>query len=675
MDYPEATKGDVVDDYHGTSVSDPYRWLEDPDSPETKAWVAKENSLTEDFLLRVPEREKIKTRIKDLWNYVKRGTPHKEGTRYFSRRNDGLQNQSVFYVQESLDSKPEVLLDPNSWSSEGTTAIGVSSASKDAKYLAYAVQEKGSDWQTVKVINIDTKEILGDEIKWCKFTDFAWAPDGSGFYYGRYPKPDGSLNESENSHNRIYFHKLGTKQEDDVLLHEDPDDKDRHFGLEVTEDGEYLVLESLKGTGSLNKVHYRRFEDEKFLPIFDAEDAQYLYLDNIGTTFYFQTDKDAPMHKIVSVDVNDITNVRDVIAEGTDALSFSRLINDKIVVGYLHDAHHILKIFNLDGSLYHEVPLPAMGTIGGLSGKREHNEMFFSLGSFLLPTTIYRYDFESKELKVIFRPEVKFDTSKYETKQVFFTSKDGTKVPMFITSKKDIDLDGSHPTLLHGYGGFNISVLPRYSITVAAWLDMGGIYADANLRGGSEYGSKWHEAGMLQNKQNVFDDFIAASEYLIDKKYTSSKKLAIIGGSNGGLLVAACMTQRPELFGGVVCQVPVADMLRYHRFTIGKYWTPEFGNAEKNASHFDFMYKYSPLHNVHKVSYPPILIWTADHDDRVVSSHAKKFAATLQENDTGNNPLLLHIETSAGHGAGKPTLKVIQEKADIYSFLYKVLDM
>ena len=671
MQYPKARKGDVIEEYHSIKVTDPYRWLEDPYSEETKQWVKAENKITDDFLNNINEREKIRERLTTLWDYPKRSIPFHKNNKFYLMKNNGLQNQSVLYVQDSLADKPRILLNPNTWSEEGTSHLGNWEPSKDGKYLAFTISEKGSDWQHIKIMNIETSEELSEVIHWCKFTSLEWNKESSGFFYGRYPKPSGGLTEDENSNNRVYFHRIGTSQEEDVLVHEDAKDKNLHFGIDLSGCREYIIIGSMKGTGSKNQVHYKKIDDKDFIPLFEKEDAQYSFINNFGTMFYFQTDKDAPKRRIISINIEN-KEVKEIIPEQEDTLSFAMVVNHKLVVVYVQKAHNILKIYDKGGNFEQEVKLPLLGTIGNIYGEKDQTELFFSLTSFTSPSTIYRFDFN--KLEEYYKSSIKFDGNKYETKQVFYLSKDRTKVSMFITTKKDVELNGKNPTLIHGYGGFNIPVLPSFSVSVANWLEMGGIYVETNLRGGSEYGSKWHEDGMLGKKQNVFDDFIGAAEYLIEKGYTSNKKIAIIGGSNGGLLVAACMTQRPDLYGAVICQVPVIDMLRFHKFTVGKYWIEEYGCAEKEKD-FGWLYKYSPLHNIKETSHPSTLIWTGDHDDRVVSAHAKKFAATLQEKDNGTNPLLLHIETAAGHGMGKPTKKVIDERTKMYSFLFKELRM
>jgi len=677
--YPQARRDSTVDVYHGTEVPDPYRWLEDADSKETQSWVAKQNKLTYDFLAAVPVREKIKTRLTDLLNYPRYSTPYKRGGRYFFWKNDGLQNQSVLYTQQTLESPPTIVINPNLLSKDGTIAVSTTAVSEDGALLAYAISCSGSDRQEVKIRTIDSREDYEETLQWCRFTSIAWKHDNTGFFYNRFPAPNTVAAEDQTNYNRVYWHKLGTSQSQDPLIYERPDNKELAFAPSITEDGKFLILNVYHGTDPKNRVYYRPIQSNgPFIKLLDDADARYDFVGNVDSVFYFNTDLDALRGRLIAIDINNPArnNWRTILRQTEDVIDYVALINNHFVVAYMHDVRHQLRIYNLDGAFVREIPLPALGRVGSLSGKQDDSEMFFSFTSFLFPNTSYRYDFRTERLTVFQKPKIDFDPSGYQTTQVFYHSKDGTRVPMFITHKKGLKLDGNNPTLLYGYGGFNINIKPSFSTSVINWLEMGGVYAVANLRGGSEYGEAWHQAGMLDKKQNVFDDFITAAEWLIENKYTSSKKLAIRGGSNGGLLVAACMLQRPELFGAVICQVPVADMLRYHKFTVGRYWVPEYGNAEASAEHFKFLYAYSPLHNVKAgLDYPPIFVTSADTDDRVVPSHAKKFVATLQAKAAGENPILLRVETKAGHGGGKPVSKVIDEQADIYAFLFKTLDM
>jgi len=701
LTYPPARKDSTADVYHGVKVPDPYRWLEDADASQTQAWVAQQNKLTSDFLTGIAAREKIKARLTHLLNYPRYSAPYKKGDRYFFWKNDGLQNQSVLYTQETLEGKPRVVINPNLLSADGTVAVTTTAVSEDGNLLAYGLSRSGSDRRDVKIRNIDSQKDSPETLKWCKFTSIAWKHDSEGFFYNRFPDPNTVPPEDQANYNRVYWHKLGTVQSQDRLIYERPDNKELDFYPLITEDGKFLILHVYHGTDPKNRVYYRPVESTApFIRLLDDADARYSFIGNTNSVFYFDTDLDAPRGRIIAIDVNNPAreNWREILPQQTDVINYVALINNHFVVAYMHDVHHQLKIYNLDGTLVRKIPLPTLGTVGGLSGKQDDTEMFFSFTSFLFPGTSYRYDFLNQQLATVHKPKIDFDPSHYETKQVFYHSGDGTRVPMFITHKKDLKLDAGNPTLLYGYGGYNIDIKPSFSVSVLTWLEMGGVYAVANLRGGGEYGEEWHQAGMLDKKQNVFDDFIAAAEWLIENKYTNPNKLAIRGGSNGGLLVAACMLQRPRLFGAVVCQVPVTDMLRYHKFTIGRYWIPEYGSAEATPQQFRVLYAYSPLHNIKTgVEYPPILVTSADTDDRVVPAHAKKFVATLQakapvlscppprlasgaagageSKNGGKNLILLRVETKAGHGSGKPISKVIDEQADIYAFLLRTLDL
>lgn len=678
LPYPPARKEDIVEEYHGVAVADPYRWLEDPEAPETRAWVQAQNELTRRFIDELPIRARLEERLTALWNYPKYSVPRRKGERYFWQKNDGLQNQAVLYRQSDLEAAPEMVLDPNRLSEDGTVALFNQSYSKDGRLLAYSLSQSGSDWQTIYVRDVDAGADFDDEIKWCKFTNAAWKHDRSGFYYARYPAPGEMPEAPPSTHQRLYFHRLGAAQAEDELIYARPDAPNLGFDPLITEDGRYLILHVWESTDRRNRVYYRLVEsDADFIRLIDVMEAKYHFIDNDGPIFYFETDLAAENGRIIAIDVTqpDPEKWREIVPETKEAISFATMVNDQFVVARLHHAHHRLYLYNQDGTEAGEVTLSAPGAVVELSGRRQDREMFINFQSFLYPPTIFRYDFETAVLETIHQPDIDFDTGQYETNQIFYTSKDGTRVPMFVTHKKGLTLDGQNPTLLYGYGGFNISLPPAFAVTKLAWLEMGGVYAQANLRGGTEYGEAWHQAGMLENKQNVFDDFIAAAEWLIDNAYTKPEKLAVEGRSNGGLLVAACLLQRPDLYGAVHCAVPVIDMLRYHKFTAGRYWVAEYGNAEENPDHFQFLMAYSPLHNVREgVAYPPLLITTADTDDRVVPMHAKKFAAALQAADAGANPLLLRVETRAGHGMGKPTRKLIEEASDVYAFLWSILN-
>jgi len=678
-EYPKARKADVVEDYHGTKVADPYRWMEDPDAAETRDWVDAENELTRKYIDSFAGRDAIKARLTQLWNYPKYSVPARHGDYYFFTKNDGLQNQSVLYVQESLDGEPRVLLDPNTLSEDGTVALRGQHYTNDGKLLAYALSASGSDRQDIYVRRVDTGEDLPDHIKWCKFAGIAWKKDNSGFYYNRFPEPGSVPPEDENNFSKVYWHELGTDQAQDVLVFENPENKEIGYFPNATDDGEYLILYVYHGTDDRNGIYIRPMDGEgDFTRISEVGEAAFNPIDNIDGTLYVKTDLDAPKGRVIAVDLAnpDRANWLEIVPESENVIDYATMVNNQFVITYMKDARHVMRIHEKNGEYVRDIELPTIGSVGGLSGSRKDTDMFFAFTSFLYPTTAFRYDFKSNKVSVFHAPEVDFAADNFEANQVFYQSKDGTKVPMFVVHKRGIELDGTNPTILYGYGGFNISMTPYFSVSRVVWMENGGVFCVANLRGGNEYGEEWHQAGMLDRKQNVFDDFIAAAQWLIDSKYTSSDRLAIQGGSNGGLLVAACMVQRPDLFGAVLCHVPVADMLRYHKFTVGRYWVPEYGNAEENPEDFAFLYKYSPLHNVKKgETYPPTLILTADTDDRVVPMHAKKFAATLQANDSGQNPILIRTETKAGHGGGKPTTKLIDEAADYYAFLMKTFGM
>jgi len=679
LTYPPARMDNVVDDYFGTKVPDPYRWLENADSPETQAWVDAENKLTHSYLNAIPAREKIKARLTELMNFSRYTTPTKEGGRYFFSKNDGLQNQSVLYMQKTLTVEPGVVLDPNKLSPDGTIALTLESFSKDGKLLAYALSKSGSDWQEIRILNIDTKKEFPETIKWCKFSNVAWKNDRTGFFYNRYPEPGSVPEEDQYSYNKVYFHKLGTSQAEDQLVYEDSEHKELSFTPFITEDGKYLVLYVEHGTDPKNRVYYREVESQnRFIKLLDKADANYAFAGNLDTLFYFRTDLDAPRDKVIQINIKnpDPKNWKEIIPQATEVLSDARMIDDQLVIVSMQDAHDKLKLCDFDGTFKKEIELPDLGSVGGISGRRKDTEMFFDFTSFLYPSTIFRYDFTTGKVSIFHQSKINFDVATYESKQIFYDSKDGTRVPMFIVYKKGLKFDYRNPVLLTGYGGFNASMQPYFSVSRLVWLENGGVFALANLRGGNEYGETWHQAGMLNRKQNVFDDFISAGEWLIQNRYTSTDKLAIIGGSNGGLLVAACEVQRPELYGAVICQVPLTDMLRYQKFTVGRYWIPEYGDATRSLEEFNYIYAYSPLQNVKKGTvFPATLITTADTDDRVAPLHAKKFAAALQAANAGDSPILLRVETKAGHGGGKPTSKVIDEQSDIYAFLFKIFGM
>ncbi len=684
LQYPAARKSDVVDDYHGTRVPDPYRWLEDPDSPESRAWIEAQNRLTAAYLAEIPARATIRERLTKLWNYPKYGAPFRKAGRYFFLKNDGLQNQSVLYQQASLEATPETLLDPNILSEDGTVALSTLAVSDNGRLLAYGTAASGSDWEEFRVRDVVTARDLPDHLKWIKFSGASWTKDGAGFFYSRYPEPTDKALTDVNRFQRLYYHRLRTDQAQDVLVYERPDQPDWGMNAEVTDDGRYAVLTVWLGTDRRNRVYFRDLKDPRHpqitgevVRLLDDFDASYAFVGNDGPMFYFLTDLDAPRKRVIAIDTRhpERGRWRELIPQGQDVLEGVQIIHDTFVANYMHDASSRLRLFALDGRMVKDLELPTLGSIGSISGERKDDEMFYAFTSFLYPTTIFRYDFKSGATGVFKAPTIDFDPSRFETKQVFYTSNDGTRVPMFITYKKGLTLDGSNPTYLYGYGGFNISLTPSFSVAMLVWLEMGGVYAVPNLRGGGEYGEEWHQGGMHEKKQNVFDDFIAAAEYLIAQRYTSPAKLAIAGGSNGGLLVGAVITQRPELFGAALPAVGVMDMLRFHKFTIGWAWVTDYGSAD-SAAQFPYLYKYSPLHNIRAgTRYPATLVTTADHDDRVVPGHSFKFTAELQAAQAGSQPVLIEIETKAGHGAGKPTSKLIEEQADRFAFLVRNLGM
>ena len=680
LKYPETRRDAVVDDYFGTKVPDPYRWLEDDNAPDTKAWVAAQNKVTHAYLDAIPERGAIKARLTKLWNYERFGVPFKRGTHYFYNRNDGLQNQAVLFVTENLKENGRILLDPNTLSKDGTIALSSISASEDGKLLAYGISVGGSDWVTWKVRDVASGKDLDDEIKWSKFSGASWMKDGSGFYYSAYAAPaTGEAMKGVNKNQKVFFHKIGTVQSQDQLIYERPDHPDWGLGAQVTEDGRWLLVHQSEGTENKNRIFLRDLSKagSAIEPFLDHFDADYNVVGNDGDLFYVSTDKDAPRHKLVAIkrDKPESKDWKTLIAQGKDVLQAVDLIDNRLIVVWMHDANEKVEIFSLEGKKQRDITLPTLGTVGGFSGRRHDKEGFYAFTSFTYPSTVYRFDFTTGKSSVFKRPKVDFKPDDFETKQVFFKSKDGTNIPMFLVSKKGLKLDGQNPALLYGYGGFDISLTPSFGVQTLTWLEMGGIYALANLRGGGEYGSEWHDAGRLKQKQNVFDDFIYAAEWLIQKKYTSTPKLAIRGGSNGGLLVGACMTQRPDLFGACLAHVGVMDMLRFHKFTIGWAWKSDYGSSETKDD-FDTLIKYSPLQNLKPgVKYPPTLVFTGDHDDRVVPAHSFKFAAQLQAVQSGPAPALIRIETNAGHGAGKPTAKLIDEAADEWAFAVSALGM
>jgi prolyl oligopeptidase len=680
LEYPATRKNDQVDMYHGTSVADPYRWLEDVDSAETRAWVLAQNKVTFDWLAKVPGREQLRRRLTELWNYERFGLPHKKGGRYFYTRNDGLQNQNAVYVVEKLDGPPRLLLDPNTLSADGTVALTNWVVSEDGKLMAYGLAGAGSDWQEWHVLDVDTGRKLSDHLKWIKFSRVAWTTDNKGFYYSRYdePPPDKQYTGT-NYYHKLYYHKLGEPQEKDTLVYKRDDEKEWGFDGDVTEDGRYLIISIWRSTEPKSQVFYKDLQatDGPIVELLAGFDAEYSFLGNDGPLFWFMTDQNAPQRRIIAIDTRrpGREHWQELVAESKETLEHASVVGDHFVTRYLKDATSAVRVFDLAGQHVRDVALPNLGTADGFGGRRDDSETFYSFTNYTTPGSVYRYDLATGHSTLFREPKVAFDRQQYESQQVFYTSKDGTRVPMMIVSQKGIQLDGTNPTILYGYGGFDNALTPSFGVSNIAWLERGGVYAVANLRGGGEYGRQWHEAGMLSRKQNVFDDFVAAAEWLIANKYTSAERLAIRGGSNGGLLVGAAMTQRPDLFAAAVPAVGVMDMLRYHKFTIGWAWVSEYGSSDV-AEQFQTLLKYSPLHNLKPgTKYPATMVTTADHDDRVVPGHSFKYAATLQAAQAAEKPTLIRIETRAGHGAGTPTTKLIETAADVLAFLMATLDM
>ena len=680
--YPDTRRDTaIVDDYHGTRVADPYRWLENTDSPETAAWVAAQNRVTRAHLDAIPERAALETRLTELWNYPRTSIPVERGGRLFTSRNDGLQNQSTVFWQDGPRGRSRVLLDPNALSDDGTVAISGLYPSDDGRYMAYSVSEAGSDWQTIRVRHVASGADLADTLRWVKFSGAAWKPDGSGFYYARYAPPaEGQALQGVVENQKLYFHRLGTAQSGDLPILERPDDPQLGFAPEVTRDGRYLVVSVWSGTDVRNRLYYKDLgrPGNPFVRLLDAFDAAYTFVGAEGSTFYVQTNKDAPNSKLVALDVarpdaGQPASWQTIIPESKAVLESVSMAGDGFVATALDDVKGRLTIHARDGALLRTLELPTLGAVSGVSARAGEDDVYYAFTSYTTPTTVFHHRVGAGATTTYFQPRVAFRPDEFEVKQAFYPSKDGTRVPLFIVHKKGLALDGTNPTYLYGYGGFNISLTPGFSPGTVAWLERGGVYAVANLRGGAEYGETWHEAGMRERKQNVFDDFIAAAEYLVRERYTSPAHLGIGGGSNGGLLVGAAMTQRPELFGAAVPAVGVMDMLRYHTFTIGWAWEPEYGSSADSAA-FGYLRAYSPLHNLRAgTRYPATLVTTADHDDRVVPGHSFKFAAALQAAHAGPAPALIRVETRAGHGAGTPTKKVIEAQADVWAFLLQAL--
>ncbi len=680
--YPKASRCNQVDDYHGVTVADPFRWLEDPTSNQTTAWISAQNAFAQRYLSGIPGHDAIADRLKELIDYPRRGLPWRQGRRYFYYANSGMQNQHILYTASSPNGhNARAVIDLNSLSTDGTVAMSAIAISWDGNTLAYALSSCGSDWQEWHIRNIETGEDMPETLKWCKVSQACWDASGKGFYYYRYDEPaqDGS-GTSININEKLYYHLLGTQQKEDILAYERPDHKDWSFQCKVTGDGAYLVITTWSGTGEGNHIFLQELQtpDKPITELLGDEGASYTFLGSFGCLFWFQTTLNAPRGRVISVDrskpVADHRRCIDVIPECKHSMESVDLLDHKFVVRYLQDAHSKVKIFNTKGRFVQEIKLPGRGSVAGFTGGERSQIGYYVFESYTTPRTIYRYNIRTNESKLLFAPAVTFSPADYSTKQVFYRSKDGTIIPMFISYRKGLKLDGNNPTYLYGYGGFFHSLTPDFSTSTIAWMELGGIYAIANLRGGGEYGADWYAAGTGLQKQNVFDDFIAAADWLIDKKYTSTAKLAIGGASNGGLLVGACLTQRPELFGCAVPEVGVLDMLRYHLFTIGWSWKGDYGSSD-DAEEFAALLAYSPLHNIKEgVSYPPTLVLTALHDDRVVPAHSFKFTAALQAAQAGSAPVVIRIEDNAGHGAGKPTARLIEEDADRWAFILNALD-
>jgi prolyl oligopeptidase len=684
--YPETRKVEQVDNYHGTSIADPYRWLEDDNSAETKAWVKAQNAVTDKFLEAMPQRLPVRKIYTDLYNFERFGLPSKEGGRYFWTRNDGLQQQSVVYMASSLTAKPAVAIDPNLLSKDGTVALSGTEVSRNGRYLAYGVAVAGSDWQMWQVRDLKTGKDLSDKTEWVKFARAEWSPDSKGYFYARYDAPkEGAALTGSNFFQKLYYHRIGEPQHADQLIYQNPVEKEWGFRPSVTDDGKHLIINVWKGSGRKNGLLVMPLVKGGVTPTVAAGlktitldfDAEFTMIGANGNTLWVKTDLDAPRGRIVAIDLTkrERANWKTVVAETKDTLTGASVVGGKIFAQYLQDAATAVMVHSLDGKLLSRVTLPGVGSASGFNGKFSDKETFYAFTGQVNPTEIYRYDIATGKSTLFKKPKTAFDASQFESKREFVTSKDGTRFPIFIAHRKGLKLDGTNPTLLYGYGGFNISMTPTFGVTAATWMQMGGVYVLASLRGGGEYGAAWHDAGTKGKKQNVFDDFIAAGEWLVANKYTQPSKLAINGGSNGGLLVGAVLNQRPELFGAAVPQVGVMDMLRFHKFTIGWAWVSDYGSSDK-ADDFKWLVAYSPLHNIAAgKKYPPVLVTTADHDDRVVPAHSFKYTAALQAADTGDAPKLIRIETSAGHGAGKPTSKIIEERADILAFIANAFGM
>lgn len=666
--YPDTKRENISDNYHGTTIMDPYRWLEDDHSEETKAWVKEQNAVTNKFLDKIDFRKDIQERLTTLWDYEKLSAPFKEGDYYYFFKNDGLQNQSVLYRSKTIGGDAELVLDPNKLSEDGTSSLGGISFNKDGSRMAYMVSEGGSDWRTAYVMDMKSLKLLVDRVEWIKFSSISWSKNG--FFYSRYPKPDENDELSaKNEYHKIYYHELGTSSYSDAVIQESQDHPTRNFYGYTTEDQKYLIISSSEGTSG-NGLTVMNTDTRKKISIVDKFDHDFNVIDNEGRDLLVMTNYKAPNLRVIKINLDqpDEANWTELIPESTDKLESVSNVGGRLFLKYIHNATGIIKVYGQDGKYQDQIKLPGIGNASNISGKKKDTEGFFSFTSYTNPSTIYSLNTKDLSYKVYNKPKLDFNPADFITKQIWYTSKDGTKIPMFVTHKKDLVLDGTNPTLLYGYGGFNISLLPGFSLTRVPLLENGGVYVVANIRGGGEFGTKWHKSGTQGQKQNVFDDFQAAAEKLIELKYTQPSKLAIEGGSNGGLLVGACMTQRPDLYAVAFPAVGVLDMLRYHKFTIGWAWAGDYGRSD-DAEAFNYLIKYSPLHNIKNIAYPATMVTTADHDDRVVPAHSFKFISELQHKHVGENPVLIRIETSAGHGAGKPTDKLIEEASDKLGFM------
>lgn len=678
--YPGAPSSDTQDRYHSTIVEDPYRPLEQPDSLETADWIRKQNELTFHYLDEICERDDIRERLTNLYNQERYSNIFFRGARYFYFKNTGIQNQSVLYTLSSLDGEPELVLDPNLFSADGTTALSGISVSNDGRYLAYGLSRSGSDWQEWKVREIDSGTDLDDLLLYIKFSGVSWTGNDSGFFYSRYDEPqEGAKKEDQNYFQKLYYHKLGDLQSNDLLVYSDEEHKERGFSGIVTDDGRYLIISISNGTDTKNRISVKNLSipDSEVVSIISEFNASYSFIDNDGNNFFFLTDMDAPKGRIIELSLEKPAEIEwnEVISESENAIQSVNLVYNQFIVSYLQDAHSLVSVYDSSGEFYYNLEFPSLCTASGFEGKKEESETFYSIARFTMPTTHYKLNLVTGKSTLIRQTLVDFSPEDYETHQIFYTSADGSRIPMFLIYRKETVLDGRAPTILYGYGGFKISILPYFSQFAMAWMQMGGIYAVANIRGGGEYGEEWHREGTKLKKQNVFDDFLSAAQWLISNQYTSRLKLAIQGGSNGGLLVGACMTQRPELFAAALPSVGVMDMLRFNKFTIGWAWESDYGSPE-DPIEFEALHAYSPLHNIKKgVEYPASFITTGDHDDRVVPAHSFKFAAALQAAQSGSNPILIRIETQAGHGAGKPLTKLINEQTDILAFLTRIMNI